>query len=155
MNILTTKSLSAKQKEYVLELWNDEYPKSLQLNNMAALDSYLATLSTPSHYFAEVQEVLVGWFVDFQRGNKQWFAMIIARQFHGQGLGSRMLSDAKSRHKKLYGWVIDKEKELRSDGSLYPSPLQFYLNNDFTVNPEVRLETPEISAVQIEWNQSD
>jgi len=153
MEVLKIQHLSNTQKSALMTLWNQEYPKSLFLKNSTDFDTYLSSIDQAIHFLVIQENEIVGWFVDFKREGKNWFAMIIDRNHQHKGIGSMLLNQAKSRHQKLLGWVIDQDNELRVDGSTYPSPIQFYIKNEFVVMKEVRLETPKISAVQIEWSR--
>ncbi len=153
MEVLKIKHLSNTQKSALMNLWNQEYPKSLFLKNSTDFDTYLSSIDQAIHFLVIQKNEIVGWFVDFKREGENWFAMIIDRNHQHKGIGSMLLNQAKARHQKLLGWVIDQDNELRVDNSTYPSPIQFYIKNEFVVRKEVRLETPKISAVQIEWSR--
>lgn len=152
METLQTSQLSLEQKASLRLLWNNEYPVSLCLEQSSDFDDYLASLESAKHFLVIEQNSIIGWFVEFVRNTEIWFAMIIDRKFQGKGIGTHLLTDAQNRKVKLLGWVIDHETELRSDGSIYPTPLSFYMKNGFVVNAGTRLEIPNLSTVQIEWS---
>jgi GNAT superfamily N-acetyltransferase len=146
-------NLTQARKESIFGLWNAEYPHQLCFQALASLDDYLSNLNDQSHYFAlDKNNKIQGWAFVFERENEKWFAMIVNRSLQGKGIGTSLLHSLKENEPILNGWVIDNTIYERADGSSYPSPLQFYLENDFTVLPEIRLETPELSAVKITWN---
>lgn len=151
MEVLKVKHLSNSQKLSLMHLWNQEYPASLFLPQLADFEHYLSSIELATHYLVIQNEKVVGWFVDFIRDGEIWFAMIIDRNQQHKGIGTSLLNQAKSRHQKLLGWVIDQDNQIRTDNSIYPSPIQFYIKNEFIVSEEIRLETPKLSAVNIQW----
>jgi GNAT superfamily N-acetyltransferase len=154
MEIIKQEFLTPIQKEVVCKLWNREYPESLKLSGIAALDEYLNKHSNNRHYLlTNDQGGVIAWGVLFDRDDEKWFAMILDSRIQGQGLGSRLLSEMKKSTAKLYGWVINHDKELKSNGESYRSPLPFYTKNGFVTVPEERLELLNLSAVKIEWVQ--
>jgi GNAT superfamily N-acetyltransferase len=154
--MITTKhhsNLTQAHKESIFELWNAEYPQQLGFQALASLDDYLSNLNDQSHYFAlDENNKVQGWAFVFERENEKWFAMILNRSIHGKGIGTSLLNLLKENETILNGWVIDNATYERADGSGYPSPLLFYLKKDFIMHPEIRLETPELSAIKITWN---
>lgn len=154
MKLSHTSLLNQKQKEEVLSLWNQEYPKSLTYT-LEEFQSYLGGLQNPEHLFLEDSKgTVVGWASLFEREGENWFAIILDKSYQGKGFGRSMLSELKEKSDLLLGWVIDSEKELKSDGSFYKTPLEFYLKEGFKVDPSTRLEIPNLSAVKIVWRRS-
>ena len=152
MKIIETRSLSAQEKEAVMKLWNQEYPKSLAYSKMEDFDRYLNGLLEVNHVLLKDETGKIqGWYSDFKRDNEIWFAMILDDSIHGKGIGTQLLDNAKKRNINLSGWVIDRPENLKSDGSFYVSPLEFYLKNDFMIEKETRLELPHLSVVKIRW----
>jgi hypothetical protein len=47
--------------------------------------------------------------------------------------------------------IIDKENFLKKNGDMYKSPLNFYINNSFNLNPDIRIDNEKLSAVKITW----
>ena len=152
MKFIAIKILNSEEKEAVFKLWNKEYPKSLNYLKIEELESYLSGLSELYHVLVKDElDNIIGWYSDFKRDNEIWFAMILDNSIQGKGIGTKLLTAAKERNKNLSGWVIDRQENLKSDGSFYLSPLAFYLKNDFVIEKETRLELPHISAVKIKW----
>jgi len=146
---------SLVQKEQILQLWNAAYSKAIHLENIHALDNYLDGLTEAVHYFLtdEASEIC-GWASVFLRDDEKWFAIIIDEKTQGNGAGTMLLNELKHIENALSGWVIDKSGDIKQDGNAYQSPLQFYLKNEFVINPEIRLETEKIAAVKISWKPS-
>ncbi|SMD14689.1 hypothetical protein, partial [Pedobacter nyackensis] len=67
-----------------------------------------------------------------------------------KGCGKMLIDSLKQNSKKLCGWVIDHNNDLKQDGSTYYTPMQFYLKNSFIVMDE-KIETDIISAVKIKF----
>ena len=151
MEIFAQNALTTTQAEAVYHLWNDEYPRQLGYQKMEDFHSYLNSLENKTHFLLiDDRGAVVGWALIFLRDGENWFAIIINSNVHSKGYGTRILNELKKRENQFVGWVIDKEGDVRADGSAYKSPLQFYLKNGFTVLPEQRIEFP-ISAVKIQW----
>lgn len=149
MLITQTHELTPEERKTVRRIWNDEYPESLRLETPADFEQYLDNLSGKTHYLVKDGNTLLGWALTFERENASWFAMILDTSIHRKGIGSELLGRIKAENPLLYGWVIDHDTALKRNGTLYASPLGFYLRNGFSVEREVRLELPTISAVRI------
>jgi len=151
MEILEAHSLTLDQKRVVMELWNKEYPRGLAHKSIESFEGYLGSLSEPTFLLALENDTVVGWAALFAREAQWWFAIILDETQQGKGLGTRLLSLLKEKTTLLYGWVIDSHTEIRKDGSLYRSPLEFYRKNWFFVLEDQRLELENLSAVKIRW----
>jgi GNAT superfamily N-acetyltransferase len=139
-------------KMEVLNLWNKEYPEKLNYKTLSGFESYLDNLTEQSHILMlnESQEIK-GWYFDFIRDHKKWFAIILDSEIQGQGLGTQLLNLAKEKERELNGWVIDHHNNKKQNGETYKSPLDFYLRNGFELRSKDRLELDVISAVRIMW----
>src|SRR5688572_10517237 len=155
MKILENAHPSYSQKERIFELWNNEYPKELNFENMEALEEYLASLSDTTHYFLENDgNEILGWACKFLRGNEKWFAIILDEKIQAKGAGTALLNELRKNEISMNAWVIDKSKDIKLNGKIYQSPLHFYLKNHFSICPEIRLENEKLSAVKINWELS-
>lgn len=154
MKIETTKYLDFHQKRHIFDLWNNEYPQQLSYENIERLEIYLNGISNLTHYFLSNQlDETIGWASTFSREGEIWFAIIINSEFHGKGYGEMLLDEMKTIENKLSGWVIDGKNEVKSNGELYLSPLEFYRRNDFKILSDVRLELEIFFAVKIVWEK--
>lgn len=155
LKLVETSLLDNAQKEGVLLLWNQEYPVELAYVSIQELDVYLAKLITPRHVLLYDEDgTLLVWYADFDRDRDRWFAMIIHPAAQGLGIGTFLLEQARKLHSELHGWVIDHHFSKKSDGSVYRSPIVFYLKNGFEVMPHLRLETERLSAVNVRWRRT-
>ena len=146
--------LSKKEKEEILNLWNDEYPEKLNYQTLSEFENYLENLTEQSHILMKNEnQSIKGWYFDFIRENEKWFAIILDSKFHGKGLGTKILNLAKENESELNGWVIDNHNDRKKNGELYKSPLSFYLKNGFEKLDKERLELEKISAVKIKWKK--
>jgi hypothetical protein len=76
-----------------------------------------------------------------------------SHSFHkGKGLGSLLVERLKTENELFYGWVIDHNNDVKSNGEQYQTPMPFYLKHEFVLLNEVRMETEIISAVKIKWS---
>jgi len=156
MEFIETKILSKDQLLKLKNLWNNEYPEKLYIDNMFHFEEYINTKTDIEHILVlNSTGVLIGWFFTFIRSEENWFAMILATSIHKQGLGSKLLDMAKKKHLQLNGWVIDHDRDQLKSGKVYKSPLQFYINNEFKVYNQCRLDLEKISAVKIVWNAQE
>lgn len=154
MQITRTKALSRSQKQDIVRLWNTEYPVHLNYKDVAGFEQYLDGLSNPAHLTINDQEGSVkAWLIIFTRDDARWFAMILDASLHGKGIGSKLLDEAKKLEGELNGWATDHGRDKRADGKPYPSPIGFYLKNDFEVLSGTRLEKGALSTVKIRWRK--
>ncbi|MCR8558033.1 GNAT family N-acetyltransferase [Mucilaginibacter sp. BJC16-A38] len=154
MKIITSPTLSDQQKERVLHIWNTEYPVKLQMPGMADFDNFLNTLINPKHYLMiDNDDVIIGWGNKYYIGDVTCFFIMISGEIHGKGYGTTLLNELKKGEKQLFGWAIDHNNDIKADGRPYPSPINFYLKNNFTINTEMRLEDEQLSAVNILWEK--
>jgi hypothetical protein len=153
MHIIETNTLSADQKQDILRLWNNEYSQKLN-KDMAGFDSYLNNLEQQQHILlVNEQEQVLGWAFLFTRDAERWFAIILDAAIQKQGYGKLLIDNLKAKEPILNGWVADHDRDIKTDGTYYISPLPFYLKNDFKVIPECRLENEILSAVKIVWDK--
>lgn len=154
MKIIKQTELDQKQKVQIFELWNNEYPEKLAYKTVEEFENYLNNLIEQSHYLL-LDEVgqYSGWATTFTRDNEIWFAIIISEKLHRKGIGTKMLNSLKEDKHALNGWVIDHNSDKKSNGSIYKSPLDFYIKNNFNVIDDTRLELEIMSAVKIKWTK--
>ncbi len=139
--------LTKSQKDEILFLWNREYPKRLN-ETRESFEAYLQKTENHQHFLMlDDANEIIGWAYTFDRDGERWFSIIINSLYHGIGLGRKMLDQLKQTEERLNGWVIDGANEIKLNGEFYPSPLIFYLKNDFEVLPDIRFETDKISDI--------
>ncbi len=154
MKFIQSKEPSKAEKEELLELWNNEYPKKLNYKTIPEFENYLKNLYQPSHILVkDDNQKIIGWYFDFIRENEKWFAILLSSDVQQKGLGSKILNLAKDKETELNGWVIDHNNDKKKNGEVYESPMLFYLKNDFKKVTKKRLETKKISAVKIQWKK--
>ena len=90
----------------------------------------------------------------FDRDNETWFAMIVNEPHQFQGIGKTLMSAMKKRTTQLNGWLVDHNNDIKSNGENYLSKKDYYLKHDFKILDHSRLETQQISAVQIQWEKA-
>jgi len=152
MEFIETKILSKDQLLKLKNLWNNEYPEKLYIDEMFHFEEYINTKTDIEHILVlNSSGIVIGWFFTFIRSEENWFAMILATSKQKQGLGSTLLAMAKKKHLQLNGWVIDHNRDKLKSGKDYKSPLQFYIKNEFKVYSQCRLDLEKISAVKVVW----
>lgn len=153
--IVIAPELATEQVAELRNLWNKEYPVKLAHNTVQDTSEYLGTLQHPTHYLLLSNTgILIGWAATFTRDSEQWFAIIIDSIYHKQGIGTTLLNRLKQDNEILNGWVADHNNDMKADGTIYVSPLAFYLKNGFTICEGVRLELEKLSAAKIRWVRS-
>lgn len=154
IQIYKSKSLNEREKQAALKLWNSEYPSELAHASYFLFENYLNKLGDVVHYLVlDNNENNIAWAFVFDRDEERWFGIILDSTIHGQGIGKKLMQLLQQDELELNGWVIDHNKSLKSNGSLYISPLPFYQKLQFQVLPDIRLELPQISAVKIHWKK--
>ena len=151
MNIQAQTYLTTEQKQAALKIWNSEYPVKLQMPGMNEFDAFLSPLVDTKHYLLIDAGSLAGWAATFAAGPVRSFFIMLNSAYHGKGYGTILLNELKKEGPRLFAWAIDHNNDVKPDGRPYPSPIDFYLKNGFTVNKELRLENEQLSAVNILW----
>ncbi len=118
---------------------------------LADFEEFLATLLEPKYYFLLDNENTAGWAATFTAGPVRSFFIMLHGAYHGKGYGTILLNELKKEGPQLFAWAIDHNNDVKPDGRPYPSPINFYLKNGFTVNNDLRLENEVLSAVNILW----
>lgn len=150
MRIEISKSLTEDQTKQIDYLWNDVYPVKLK-NRFGLLLKDLKEFN--HHVLLNETDEVIGWAVAFLRDGEIWFSILVSAENQNKGYGNMLIDSLKQNFKNLYGWVIDHNNDLKQDGSIYSSPIQFYLKNGFVVMDD-RIETDIISAVKIKYEAS-
>ncbi len=96
-------------------------------------------------------EQIIAWSVLFEKEQDLRFSILVSRKHQKHGLGSQLLSELKKEDLAFSGWVIDHDFDLLSDGRNYPSPLNFYIKNGFTVDESHHLNNEMIKAVLVRY----
>lgn len=152
MKIVKKQELTTAEKEAIIKIWNNEYPKSLVHKTISTFDEYLDKLTNKIHFLlVDDREGIQGWSITFERDNAQWFALIIDKTLQGKGQGTILLNKLKEGNAVLNGWVIDTGNVIKENGEVYRSPMNFYLKNGFKIYPAERFESEAMSAVKIQW----
>lgn len=136
-------------------MWNNEYPIQLNYKKFEDFENYLENLNNCTHYLIyNSKKIIKAWALKFERENKNWFALIIAKEFQGTGLGKNLVEKIKTNETELLGWVIDHSNDVKKNGEKYISPLNFYEKCDFSITSK-RLQSNLISAIQIKWRKQE
>lgn len=155
MTITTRDTLSSNEKDFVLRLWNNEYPERLAHSTMESLENYLDGLENPVYFIADDNHgTPVAWAALFDREGGRWFAMIIDSSAQRMGLGKKFLNNLKERETSLSAWAVDHTRDFKANGSPYLPSLSFYLKNGFEICEGQRLESDKLSAIKITWKQT-
>ena len=66
-------------------------------------------------------------------------------------MGRLLVEKLKSENDVFYGWVIDHNNDLKSNGVYYRTPMPFYLKLGFEILHDQRIDSEMINAVKIKW----
>lgn len=137
----------------LLQLWNKEYPTVIS-HFYNTLEDYLSKLNDLQNTFIfDDFGNLAGWYFDFERNKERQFAILISSDYQNNGIGKHLLEQAKARHKELFGWVVDSDEYLKSNGETYHSPLSFYAKSGFQLTGK-RWDSENIKTAKIKWSQN-
>jgi GNAT superfamily N-acetyltransferase len=153
MEIVNTDSLTTEQKEQLVKLWNDQYPKALSLAGVQGFDEYLEKLLDKHHLLLLDHGKVLGWLIYFMRDGERCFAMLLDTLLQGKGMGSALLRNAMEYNAELVGWVIDTNEHLKNDGSFYKSPVEFYKKVGFETIQDVATVKNGIKGVRVRWQR--
>ena len=154
MEFIQTKILSKTWKLEILKIWNAEYPEHLNYKTLLDFENYLRNLTNQSHILILNENKNVeGWYFDFLREEKRWFALLLNSKIQGKGIGTKVLNLVKTKEFELNGWVIDHNTDKKQNGDFYISPLPFYIKHGFKQYHKTRLEFEKLSAVKIKWKK--
>jgi GNAT superfamily N-acetyltransferase len=148
--IIRTQILTPQQSEQINNAWNNEYPVDLMNRFSLLLDGCDEFL----HYIIEdVFGSIAAWGVVFVKENERRFSILVVNKYQGQGLGKQLIEAFKKDYPIFYGWVIDHDDDVKTNGEKYVSPLPFYLQLGFTILNEQRIDTEMISAVKVRFKE--
>lgn len=146
--------LNRIDKQRVLELWNKEFPQRLNFSDEEEFERYLESIEVKSHFlFKDSAHQIIGWSMVFNRDQKTWFAMIVDEPYQFQGIGKALMAAMKNSSHQLNGWVIDHNNDFKSNGENYFTKKDYFSKHNFRILADSRLETPAVSAVQIQWQK--
>lgn len=148
MRIIKTKQLSTQQFNQINQLWNEEYPIKLTNRFPILLDGVVNF----NHYLIEDEkQQVLAWAVDFEKEAQIRFSIIVSSSHQGRGLGGLLLNKLKEENEEFYGWVIDHNHDMKSNGEHYQTPMPFYLKHGFEILHEERIESEMIRAVKVKY----
>ena len=148
------RQLKRGQRTQLFELWNSEFPVTFLHRHTDDFENYLFKLVNPQHYLVSLNDkTVIAWAYSFQRYEETWFGLLVHPHYQRKGHGSRLLDILKQENPQLNGWVIDHKADLKQSGERYFSPLEFYLKNNFSAIPDIRLELDLLSAVKMHWEK--
>lgn len=152
MNVEYRTTLSVAEKEDITRLWNAEYPAVIKYGGVADFEAFLDGLTEHRHFLIFGDEGAVdAWLLVFTRDADRWFSIIVNSAVHGRGFGRILIDEARKSEPVLNGWVAADNSLLRTDGSVYPSPLDFYRKLGFAVFDDITLDKNGFRAVKIRW----
>jgi hypothetical protein len=149
MKIQKTKSLTDSQFQQINHLWNQEYP----LNLKDRFPMLLNDVQNFQHYLLEDEnKIILAWAVYFEKDGETRFSIIVDNKYQGLCWGKLFINQLIQDLDHFFGWVIDRDGDLKSNGQPYQSPLGFYQQLGFEILEDQRIDTEMLQAVKIHWN---
>jgi RimJ/RimL family protein N-acetyltransferase len=145
MEINKTKYINNDQFQQINQMWNEEYPIKLK----DRFELLLEGVEKYNHYLIEQENKVLAWAVEFEKENETRFSIIVKNEHKGQGFGKLLINRLKRDLGEFYGWVIDHNNDLKQNGEIYNTPIEFYLKNGFEILCEERIDSEMIKAVKI------
>ncbi len=150
MAITKTTVLTQHQANQLNELWNNEYPLTLANRFNILLDG----VDHYMHYIIQdSNQTVMAWAVVFEKEQQMRFSIIVSDTHKNKGLGTLLINALKQDYTEFYGWVIDHDHAIKSNGSYYQSPMPFYIKQGFEILTDIRINTNMLQAVLIKWKQ--
>ncbi len=152
MIFVKTETLSQSLQRDLLDAWNNEYPSVLH-HNLTSFQQYIKSLVNLHHTIViDEDNRFCAWYFDFDRDDERQFGIIVHKKFQNKGLGKELIAKAKLTNDHLSAWVVNSNAFAKKDGSPYISPLNFYLQNGFSIEP-TRWDSEKIKTVKITWHK--
>lgn len=156
MRIETKPDLTGEQKQIIMRLWNAEYPAKISYTSISDFENFLDGVSERTHYLLfDDDEALRGWLMTFTREGERWFSVIVDGSSQKKGFGRALIDEIKRRESEIHGWVVPHSDSLKTDGTPYVSPLEFYRKNDFEVLENVVNNKSGLPLVKITWTNKN
>jgi hypothetical protein len=150
MKIITTRKPSPDQLEQIRQLWNMEFPVVIGHPHMESFMTYLSKLTDIRYILVTDDDgQVLGWYMDFYRDKERWFVIAIGKAAQGRGFGKNLLKMGLEAHPEINGWVVGSSVYEKADGTLYRSPLPFYIKQGVRVFPDITFEAKGIKSIKV------
>ena len=144
-------------------MFNAEYPTIIKRATLDYCKERLLNTENPVRIFTarSIQSEgskLIGLIVVRQKDGAEevpWISMVIHRDYQRKGIGSTLLEKAKQYYDTLHGWCTPADGYEREDGSVYPSPLNFYKKHGFKIVKENVNDVEGLDLVEIAWRKEN
>lgn len=152
--IISTSVLNFKQQEELFHCWNSVYPTNVKFDDFGMMQSYFDGLQHLQFFLLIDGSIPATAFsFRFMREGELWLAILMPPSMQGKGYGSILLEELTENVDTISAWVVDHDLVVKTDGTPYRSPVQFYVKNGFELQEGVRLEIDTISAVKLIWKR--
>lgn len=148
------KLLSALQPEdwhWVHQCWNAANPATSQFKTTEELVDTIKGLANQNHYLAINDAGIIGWAVTYDSRLGREFLILVDNNNQHKGIGSKIVRTMQATEQELNSWIIDHDAHLKSDGSVYYSPMMFYLKHGFMVIIDERHNHFGVEKTRISW----
>lgn len=150
MKRIKTTTLTSIQAMQIDSLWNEEFPSQLQGRFSSLLDG----VDHFAHYLIQDElENVVAWAVYFEKDQEIRFSILVSKTQQRKGFGMLLLNQLKEDLEEFYGWVVDHNNDLKANGEMYFSPIDFYVKQGFIILHHERIESELLQAVKIKWKR--
>lgn len=153
-NVLNGFDIQSNIIQQYIELNSSEYPKFTREIKFETFMNFLKKTEDIKVVTATSDDKLIGWLmVSFaDRLGIFHFNMIVRRDFQRTGIGRKLLVRAKLHFSELYGVVVPISRYKRRDGTQYPTPIEFYKKNGFSLTGKKFVEYRDVHMVEIKWS---
>lgn len=154
MELKKSSVLSIDEKQQIYSIWNLEYPKQSCFNTFEEFDKYVGNFEAPTHYLFKNRNSVQAWLTTITREEKRWLVILVHPKSQKAGLGSQLLGEMKKVESQINAWITPHNDYVKSDGSTYLTPLEFYKKNGFEVTTDT-FQKDDFSGTKIQWQSPD
>jgi hypothetical protein len=154
MQIEIISSLANSDQLHIYNIWNSVYPTQVVFVSKNDFKSYLDKANNQKHFIYRNDDTTIGgWLMTFTRNDDRYFVLLVSEKKKKNGIGTILIEEMKKSEDIIMGWVVELNTYIKSDGTLYHSPVDFYKRSGFIITDE-KCEENNFSIVKIMWQRN-